>query len=459
VDHRIPKVGVVICIVLAIGALITFIFLNSRFQGPNPVGFLSNPHELTVRFKDNKTLPTKQAVLYHGIVVGTVTGVRWDPSRRESRVTFTLKDKFRLRKDAVIRIGYRSLLGDPYLAVDSRGSAGQPELKSGDEITRVENTVDFDEALAFLDEEGRDRVKSLIRTVADGTTAPGNGERLNGTLGGVSRTVNELHVLTKTLRGQEPQIADLVRTASTVLSTIGDREASIRTIVGDGRRTLDALASNTSSLEQGIDELPRLLASGRTSLAGLRPLLAEARPVFADLRAVSPTVAEALSPKAKYPLGGVVDDLVAIVRGLDPLNKKATPVLRRLKLLLDELVPVVQAGAPAARNLVPALNYLTPRSKAIATGYALLGAALSYKDSTSHYGLVGLNLDTNEATDSPASANCDPATQNTAPNQGYCRNAFPAAGDALDPQPFTGTYPRIVPCTVPSRKTPTAPCK
>ena len=54
-----------------------------------------------------------------------------------------------------------------------------------------------------------------------------------------------------------------MRTASTVLTTIGEREQSIRTIVGAGRTTLDALASNTRSLEQGIDELPRVLASGR----------------------------------------------------------------------------------------------------------------------------------------------------------------------------------------------------
>ena len=138
-DHRIPRVGVVICLVLALGALITFIFLNNRFQGPNPVGFLCNPYELTVRFKDNKTLPTKQAVLFQGIEVGTVTEVKWDTRRRESESRSRSTTASGCASDAVIRIGYRSLLGDPYLAVDSRGSAGQPELKSGDEVTRTDD--------------------------------------------------------------------------------------------------------------------------------------------------------------------------------------------------------------------------------------------------------------------------------------------------------------------------------
>lgn len=458
-DHRIPKVGVVICLVLALGALVTFIYLNNQFQGPNPVGFASNPFELKARFKDNKTMPTKQAVLFRGIAVGTVTAVDWDKQRRETEITFTLDDDFRLRRDAVIRIGYRSLLGDPYLAVDTKGSPAQPELKSGEQVARTETTVDFDEALAFLDEEGRDHVKSLIETVADGTAAPGQGERLNGTLGGAARAVNELHVLTKTLRGQEDQISDLVRTSATVLTTLGSQEDRIRTIVASGRATLQALGANAQSLEEAVDELPRVLASGRDSLAQVRPLLAESRPVLRKLRVVAPTVAETLSTRGSTSLNRTVGDLIGIIDGLEPLNKQARPVLTRLKDLLDKLVPVVRAGAPGARNLVPALAYLTPRAKAIATGYALLGATLANRDEVSHYGLVGTQLDPNESGDDPAPANCDPATQNTPPNQGYCRNSYPGPNDSLNPQPFTGTYPRIVPCTVPSRSTPKEPCK
>ncbi len=443
-DHRIPKVGIAISLFLAVLAAITFVFLNQRFQGPNPVGFLQSPFTLTARFADNKTLPTKQAVLYHGVAVGTVTGVKWDPGRRESEVKFTLKDGFRLRKDAVIRIGYRSLLGDPYLAVDNRGSDSQPELRSGDEVQHTTTTVDFDEALSFLDKEGREHVRSLIRTVADATAAPGNGERLNGTLGGVSRTVSELHTLTKTVHGQEDQIASLVKSSSTVLSTLGSREDAIRNIVSSGRTTLDALASNSASLEQGIAELPRLLSSGRASLAELRPLLVQARPVFTKLRKVAPALSSALDPKAQYPLSRTVGNLIAVIQGLEPLNKQATPVLKRLRVLLDELVPVVQAGGPAARTLVPSLDYLTPRSKAIATGYALLAATLKASDSTSRYARVGLGLDPNEVNDSAPDPN---------------HNAYPGPGDATNPQRFTGTYPRITPCTVPSRKTPKEPCK
>jgi phospholipid/cholesterol/gamma-HCH transport system substrate-binding protein len=454
-DHRIPKVGVAICIVLAIGALITFMFLNNRFEGPNPVAFLSHPYELTARFKDNKTLPTKQAVLYRGIQVGKVSRVKWDRSSHDSVVTLTMNKGFTLYRDAVIRIGYRSLLGDPYLAVDSRGSPSAPALKSGDVVPHTTTTVDFDEALSFLDSEGREHVKSLIKTVADGTAAPGNGERLNGTLGGASRTISELGTLTSTLHGQEKQIATLVRTASTVLSTIGDREKSIRTIIGAGRTTLDALASNTSSLEQGVEALPRLLRYGRSSLAELRPLLSDARPIFAKLRGVAPDLAAALDPKARYPLTESLANLITIAKGLGPLNKQAVPVLGKLRKLLVQLKPLVEAASPGARNLVPALDYLTPRSKAIATGYALLAASLNHTDANGHYILLGANLDPTETADTPISTDCTGAPALL----GYCNNAYPGPDDALNPQPYRPPYPKIVPCTVPPRSTPKAPCK
>ena len=116
-------------------------------------------------------------------------------------------------------------------------------------------------------------------------------------------------------------------------------------------------------------------------------------------------------------------------------------------------------SAQVARNLVPVLAYLTPRVDAISGLYALLAAATKGRDERSHYLRVGLTIDPAEQEDSPQPANCDPATQNQEPNQGYCTNAYPGPGDALNPQPFAPPYPRIVPCTAPSRETPERSCR
>ncbi|MEA2348538.1 MAG: phospholipid/cholesterol/gamma-HCH transport system substrate-binding protein [Thermoleophilaceae bacterium] len=450
----------VISMLLALAALVTFLFLNSKFEGPDPTKFLRSPFELTASFKDTKKLPTKQPVLYKGIPVGHVNRVTWDPEHNVSVVTFTLEDGFEIHQDAVLQIGERSLLGDPYLNLATRGSDALPRLASGDVVEHTEASVNFDEALDFLDERGRRAVKSLISNVAEGVAPEGNGERLNGTVGGLSRTLGELNNLTNSLKGQEGHIAGLVQSASTVLSEIGSREQSVRTIVGSGRITLDTLAANTSSLDSALQELPRLLDSGRRSLAEAQPLLSAARPVAAELSRAAPDLTRAFKDSHGTSVGDIVDDLNSVVGGLRPLRRQAEPVLGKAAPMLRNLNKLVEFAAPTARLLTPALAYLEPRVDGISGLYALVAAAAKHKDSVGHYARVGVSLDPAELLDQASpDADCNPKTQNDSPNQGFCNNAYPGPHDALDPQPFQGKYPKIEPCTVPSRKTPTKPCK
>jgi virulence factor Mce-like protein len=449
----------VVSILLAILALITFLFLNSRFEGPDPLRALGSPFELTAKFENTKKLPTKQPVLYKGISIGRVNRVDWDPVEQVSVVTFTLDDDFEIREGAVLQIGERSLLGDPYLNLLSRGSEGGRQLVAGDEVVNTEPSVNFDEALDFLDEEARAKLRSLIHNVAEGAAPAGNAESLNGTVGGVSRTIRELNDLTGSLHDQEEHIAGLVSSAGTVLSEIGSREDAVRTIVGSGRVTLDALAANEDSLRRGIRELPLVLASGRRSLEQAQPLLTDARPLAAKVRKLAPDVRRAFAGSGQKSATGVVKNLTAVVKGLPALRRQAEPVLGKAAPMLNDLVNLVLFAGPTARVLTPALDYLTPRVEAISALYAIMAAATKDSDDIGHFLRVGFELDLAETTDNPQKANCDPKTQNKPPNQGFCRNAYPGPGDSLDPQPFESPYPRILPCTVPARDNPTKPCK
>jgi len=455
-DHRIPKTGMAVSIGLAILALITFLFLNNRFEGPDPTEVLNNSYELTAEFESTKKLPTKQPVLYKGISVGRVTKVAWDPEDQLSVVSFTLNDDFVIHEDAVLQIGERSLIGDPYLNLLSRGSEASPELESGEEVAQTKAAVDFDEALAFLDDEGRKRVSSLIDTVGRGLGPEGNGAALNGTVGGISLTISEVNKLTLALEGQEDELAALVSDASTVLEEIGSREDSVRTIVASGRRTLDAVAQNAESLDLALAELPGLLESGRQSLAEAEPLIAEATPLVADLRELAPDLRIAFDDAREYSLGRTVDELLTITKGLTPLRVAAEPVLRDLLKLLENLDPLVGEIAPAARNLVPGLDYLTPRVSGIAALYALVAANGEGKDDVGNYLRSGFLIDPGEFADVPIPADCPGGTM---PPDSWCYNPYPGPEDGLDPQPFDGSYPKIKPCNVPPRSRPKDPCE
>lgn len=467
-DHRIPKIGTVISVVLAIGALITFIFLNQKFEGPNPLAGLGDPHRLSVRFDSTKTLPTKQPVLHRGVSVGRVNDVSYDAESDESVVEFTLDDDFApIHEDAKLQIGERSLLGDAYLNVLDKGSEGSRQLAAGDELSTVCPTaleelakappcnivppVNFDEALDFLDEEGRARVRSLIDTVATGASPEGNDLRLNDTASGLIRTVTELRTLTDSLRGQEDEIAKLVSDSATVLHELGNREAAVRTIVGSGRATLQALAANTASLEQGIEELPLLLARGREVLALARPLLAEARPVLAGLRKLAPDLAAGFAG-GEVSLGPIATDLVSIVEKLEPQREALEEVGPSTVRFLRVLSARILDATPAALNAVPIADYLAPRADSIGAFFALTRSVTADSDAGGRYGRFGVVVESSlfgDLEQPRAYVNQNGVCDESHP---FCYNAFPGPDDSLANQPFDGTYPRIVPYDPPTRR-------
>jgi virulence factor Mce-like protein len=458
-DHRVPRTGVIVTVLLALGAIATFFFLNHRFEGPvDPINAIAGKTELTATFTDTKRLPTKQPVLFKGLEVGRVSRIEWKPGRRQADVKFTLNDGFQLHSDAVVRIGERSLVGDPYLDIVTRGSHQLPTLGDGDKVVNVRPSVNFDEALDFLGKDGRGDVRSILNTVARGVPTRSHDEWLNDTVGGLSLSVEQAAQLTRSVRGQEREITQLVSSTGIVLDELGRRETSIRTIVSSGRATLDALASDTSSLQRGIAELPRLIASGRRSLTLARPLVAELREPVHNLRALSPDLTAALAPDGPDSLRAVTTNLDATLTAVPKLRRTSVPILTRdLRPLMKRLLPLVQAIQAPARSLVPALEYLsegkpgTSRAEAIAGLYASLGASNKGSNGTAgHYSRAGFSLSVPDILDRPA---------DDCPNSGFCYNAYPSSGDALDPQPFKGTYPRVTECQVPPRSRPTEPCK
>src|SRR4051794_32311695 len=99
-EHRVPRGGVLVGVLLALCAVATFLFLNNRFEGPgDPVKAVQGAPQLTARFANTKRLPTKQPVLFKGIQVGRVNKVQWLAREKTGVVTFTLDDDFVLHED------------------------------------------------------------------------------------------------------------------------------------------------------------------------------------------------------------------------------------------------------------------------------------------------------------------------------------------------------------------------
>jgi phospholipid/cholesterol/gamma-HCH transport system substrate-binding protein len=426
----------VVSIVCAVLAGLTFLYLNQAFEGPSPTDLISHPYSLKASFKETEVLQTKQAVLVRGLDVGKVTDVTYDKDAKDATVTFTVDtDQVPVYQDASVFVGERTILGDPYLNLDP-GTAAAGSAPSGYAITG-KPSVNFDQALSFLNKKGRGHVKSLLKTVTEAGKVPDAGEKLNGTVYELTRTVHELRELTSALKGQEQDLAGLVGDSSIVLHELGSREEALRTIVAGGRATLDALAAHTDSVEQAVAEFPRLLATGQHALRSSRPLLRESAPLVDALNKAAPELRPIL---AKLPgLAADTDDVFSKLSGL-PTLRKTLAVVR----IVGPLVPQLEA---ATRNLVPQLRYMAPRAKSIAAFFANMASATAHGDSKGRWARFYIGTEPGELDDNPTPNDCSPGAS---PVLGVCHNAYPTPNDALHNKPYVeGSYPRLKPFNPP----------
>jgi phospholipid/cholesterol/gamma-HCH transport system substrate-binding protein len=435
VDHRISKPGVVFALVMSAAAVITFIFLNLSFEGPSLIrSVVGTGYVVETQIRDTEAIPTKQPVLIRGVEVGHVTRAEYDYGSQRSTIEFTVDDEYApIHRDATVAVGERTLLGDSYLRLDP-GTDGAPEIESGGEVRSLAS-VDFDEAFEFLDERGRRHTKAILDELADATRSERGAERLNSTVGELTRTTAELRALAEALRGQEDDIAGLVGDSATVLGELGRREAALRAIVASGRSTLDALAANTASLDGGLAELPLVLDAGRRVLANSRPLLEQAGPLVRELRRAAPELRPVIAD-----LPSITADTVDVVSGLS-----GVPSLRRTLEVVKLLGPSVPGIEAATRNLVPLLDYTASRARSIGAFFANFASVTAHGDSIGKWARFGVILEMGELLDQPTPATCRPE-DDVSPNQGFCHNAYPTADDPLDNEPYEpGTYPRLGP--------------
>ena len=94
-------------------------------------------------FSDVTGLLAGNDVRLAGVRVGQVTGIEL-ADRKLARVTFTLDQKRKIPKSAILRLRYRNLVGERYLAVtEGPGSADMLKPGSTVPLTQTRNALDL----------------------------------------------------------------------------------------------------------------------------------------------------------------------------------------------------------------------------------------------------------------------------------------------------------------------------
>ena len=115
------------------------VFLAMRAGNMSGSLSLSDTYETHARFDNIGGLKPRAAVRSAGVVVGRVTGIRFDDKTYQADVTLALDQRYQFPKDTSAKIMTSGLLGEQYIGLEPGGDPAM--LKGGDRIAMTQSAV------------------------------------------------------------------------------------------------------------------------------------------------------------------------------------------------------------------------------------------------------------------------------------------------------------------------------
>lgn len=266
--------------------------------------------DYTAAFHDVTGLLPGNEVRIAGVRVGKVDKLALDG--KIAKVTFSLDEGRTISNTAVVRVRYRSIVGERYLAVTAAPGDGTP-LKSGSSIPMDRTRDALDLTVLF------NGFKPLFQALDPATINQVSFEIIQ-TLQGEGGTVKSLLArtasLTNTLADQDAVIGRVIDNLTTVLATVDDRDTQLNSLVTQLRRLSSGFASDRQVIGQ--------------SLVGINDLTRATTGLLADVRG---------------PLRGDIAQLMTLAATLDNGKNVVGGVLSRLPNKLDRIVSTATDGS------------------------------------------------------------------------------------------------------------------
>jgi len=413
-------VGFVIACLVGLG----FLWVKSGGGIPG----ITPPDDYTVSFQttDLKNLRDIGEVRIAGVKVGKV--LKREQAGDNARVVLSLdSDAAPLHRGAKVRIGVRTPIGASYVdIVDGRGQ----ELPAGATLppTAVKPAVDVDELFSTLDPATRKSLRGMLRSL--GEASAGTENDLRRAVNGLGHLGNEGHTVLDALAAQSGDLQALTVEGKRLLDTLDTGRGQIATVVQDAQRLTGATAGKRERIEQTMRALPGMLAKTKGAAGKLAELSGPLTPVAADLRQAAPDLTKALRN-----LPAASEDLRALLPDLDATLDRAPATLKRVPAFSEDVRALVPEARALLRDVNPMLAYLKPYGRDLGALFANWGATFEVKDSN------GINPIRLGAVFNAAGVRGNPVPLGFDPT--HWVNPYPGPGQAGDPAPFQGEYPRV----------------
>lgn len=401
--------------------LFAYLWVNSGGRIP---GVSEEGYTVTTEFSGVSNLVDDSDVTIAGVTVGSVRTV--EAVGRRARVVLELHEYAPLHEGATVRVRKKTLIEETYLEVtDGPG----PAIPDGGRLpgTAAKEAVEFDDVLSSLDAPTRDALAGTLRSLGRGTKS--TDDAISRTLQGIGDLGRDGHDATSALSAQSKDLRKLTGNTTTLLAALDTQQGQIARLVEDTDKLLSVTASSDNELRSVMRRLPGLMGTAEEAGGALKQLSGALAPVARPVRAAAPQMNAAL-----VELPAVAADLRGLLPSLDDVLGKAPRTLRRVPAVADHAQRFLPTVNVALSDLNPVLSYLVPYGRDVAAFFTNIGQVTGYSDANGRFIRLMMVYNEQSVRGKPLSTEMGPFRKN---------NPYPKPGQAEDPAPFNGEYPRV----------------
>jgi phospholipid/cholesterol/gamma-HCH transport system substrate-binding protein len=270
-----------------------------------------------------------QQVTIAGVKIGEIGKVELHEGRARIRMDIDPDKSGPIYRNLKLLLRPKTGLNDMSIQVDP-GTPDAGRVRDGDVVpeSATQPNVNPDEVFAGLDADSR-RYLAIMAT-AGGQGLSGRGLDMRRIIKAGYPTLRDAAVLTKALADRRAKVKRLVANLQALSHASADKEGELAQLVKSTSAVVSTIGAREAKVGAAVDRLPGALGATRDALAQSRALAAELTPAAQTLR----PMAHELGPA-----------LVAA----RPLLRDGTPVVR------DHLRPLVREATPLVRDLQPAV--------------------------------------------------------------------------------------------------------
>jgi phospholipid/cholesterol/gamma-HCH transport system substrate-binding protein len=353
---------------IAAAVVVVLLFLGFTKDIP-----FTRPFEVNAVFQSANSIRPGSPVRIAGVEVGKVKEVKAQDGGDGAVVVMQIHHNgLPLHADATAKIRPRIFLEGNFFVDLTSGSPGAPELENGDtiKVTQTATPVQLDEVLTTLQGNQRQDLKDLLEQLSIALNSkPTKAENADADLSARGETAaqsfNDAYddipaaesstaQVLEAFLGTEPS-ADVSRLIEGTAKTTGAlirNENALQDLITNFNVTMAALASESSSLQRSIRELPTTLETANRAFASLNaafpPTRAFAREIIPGVRETPATI-DAAFPwiRQARPLMGP-RELGGLARQLSP----ASADLARVTDAAIKLLPQTNRVSRCATDVV-----------------------------------------------------------------------------------------------------------